>query len=229
MNQKYMLHYTSLARLIEILKTGRLPLTNPIFWKDKNDAFSVAKSSSKAVGVMCFSMMEEESNLFWESYANDGIGICIVFNQEKLKKNLKNKFELKEVTYLHYGPKNHFLNEKNETFAISKKRDLAFIKNSVYSCERELRLVQFTDKIIARCGKIVSYLELEEKIDSYICEILLSPFLEEKQRRDVKLLLDSYLRKLNLNVTVSPSKITSDVKWRNAVRELKSFIKINKE
>lgn len=232
MDQKYMLHYTSLPRLMEILETGRLLLTNPIFWKDKNDAFSIARSSSKAVGVICFSMMEEESNLFWECYANDGIGVCIVFNQDEIKKIAKKKkVKYNEITYLQFGSKkkSDLLDQNGKKYNLVKKRDLAFVKNSAYCNEKEYRLALFTDKNPLLCGKVVDCLQLEEPISNCIREVLLSPFLEERMRRDVKLLLDKYLEKMKLDINVSPSKITSDVKWRNAIRELKKSIKNNKE
>ena len=230
MNQKYMLHYTSLPRLIEILETGLLPLTNPIFWKDKNDAFSVAKSSSKAVGVICFSLMEDESNLFWECYANEGIGVCIVFNQDEIRKIAKGKqFKYDKVTYLRFGKNGNLLSKNGNTYSLTNKRDLAFVKNDAYSNENEYRLTLFTDKNPLLCGKVVDFLQLEKPVSNCIQEILLSPFLEENMRRDVKLLLDHYLEKMKLDIKVSPSKITSDVKWRNAVRKLKRSIKNNKE
>ena len=227
--QTYMLHYTSLSRLMEILETGRLSLANPIFWKDKNDAFSVAKSSSKAVGVICFSLTEEESNLFWECYANDGIGVCIVFDKKSIEYliNRNPKYKMKEITYLHIDKdeRKSILDQYNKAFRLKEIRDLAFVKRDAYSEEKEIRLALFTERKTFTCGNVVDYLELGKPISSHIHKILLSPFLEEKQRRDIKILLGNYLEKMNLNIKICSSKIACDVRWRNAIRQLKRTCK----
>jgi len=221
---KYLRHYTSLSHLIDILENHHLPLMNPFFWTDKNDAFCVEKSSKNAVGVICFSTLNEECNLFWESYAKDGVGVCILFNKKEIEKILNSKSEYinKKVEYLTYDKDGYLQDTKHKSFRITDRKDLAFIKNIAYEIEHEYRIVLFSKKTTIQCSKVIGYLKLGSKMDKYISKILLSPFLSESQRKDIKHLLEIYLEKTGLgNIEVKSSKIAEDVKWRNAIRKLK--------
>ena len=231
MNDELLFHYTTLNRLMDILKNNRLSLRDPSRWSDQNDAFSVRKSSDSAVGVICFSCNKREVNLFWESYAREGIGVCVLFNKSALEKEINGKegYLFKRIDYLHKKGDNLF-NERNEPYCVKSEEDFAFIKYNSYACENEYRLVFFSKTNQMQIDGVVEYLEFKEKLDHYIHKIYITPFLDKSQRLDVKMLLEAYLEKMDLsNIKVRPSKIANDVKWRNGVRKLKRTLKRKNE
>lgn len=44
-------------------------------------------------GICCFSTKINDQNLMWSHYANEGKGVCIVFDKEKLNHSLENNLE----------------------------------------------------------------------------------------------------------------------------------------
>ena len=219
-------HYTSLPRLIEILSEKQIPMMNPAFWIDKNDAFSVNESSDSAVGVICFSDTEQELSHMWENYAKRGIGVCVLFYKEGIKKliNGKNNYKLNKITYLRFKKNKDtwVLYDENVKFKIKEKSELAFVKRIPYCEEHEYRLAFFSDQNRKICGNVVSFLQINFSLKDLIHEIYLSPFLDKEQEKDVKCLLEAYLKECKLSeIKVKISKMAEDVRWRNAIRRLK--------
>ena len=216
---------------MDILKNNRISLRDTSRWRDRNDAFSVGKSSDSAVGIICFSCNKREVNLFWESYAREGIGVCILFNKSAIEKEIEGKkgYLFKRVNYLHKKGDNLY-DEQNEPYCVKSEKDFAFVKSNSYACECEYRLVFFSENNQMQIDGVVEYLEFKEKQDQYIHKIYITPFLDKLQSLDVKMILEAYLDKMNLgNIKVRTSKIANDVKWRNGVRKIKRILKRNME
>lgn len=179
------IHYTSVHALLSILKEKKIRLYNLQGMDDKEEFVVPLKHSQKALSeyeikrikknIFCLSMCEngietkEESLPQWRSYAQDGLGVGIVFKFNKRyskdwvhfmlsrvyynQKSLS-KFSRVESLYNEFKIKyNLSITNFDEIFY----KYFAFHKNGIYKSEKEVRLVY--------CKGFHSYEEPDIKYD----------------------------------------------------------------
>ncbi len=182
-DRNFVCHYTTHQVLGSILENGELWLSNVKAMNDKSEMSHYINSlmlelkntfcdrdndidalfskyenqfKNESVYALSFSQFKDDAAQ-WERYANNGQGVCIVFDREKLSDLIRGKAFLQEVIY---GPKQvndpmyvelfTYLNE-GHTFDSDKNIDDIFrdiwISSSVYKHESfqregEIRLCQ---------------------------------------------------------------------------------------
>ncbi|MGB5137648.1 MAG: hypothetical protein WBP29_03855 [Candidatus Zixiibacteriota bacterium] len=89
-DSKKLNRFTFLSELIGILETGKIRLSDPTNWEDKNDALifkSYMDRRATKVFAKCFSRVAE-TIYFWKAYSDGPEGCCIEFDKNLLKESL---------------------------------------------------------------------------------------------------------------------------------------------
>jgi len=174
MSSKYLLRYTDLPNLFNLLINCKLTLLDPATWEDKNDIHFLLKykeiKNLNTLLVLCFTEKKETFH-HWKVFAGHSGGICIRFNKEKLLSNFaSHKFNTGMVNY-------HFTKDLQNNPPLLP--DLPFIKRKQYEDESEFRIIyEDRDKVT---------LNKSFKIDLNCIErITLSPWLPKSLTNTIK-------------------------------------------
>ena len=125
-NNNNIYHYTSIRALLGIIEKGELWLSRVNSMNDKSEQLvfieqlfedakdraiqdnhykydAVKKMVESTLGIkmpyaMCFSKSDNDAAQ-WERYADNGCGVCIEFNKEKIQTIIKDNFSLRDITY----------------------------------------------------------------------------------------------------------------------------------
>jgi len=172
---EYLRHYTGFSNLIKILDSGKLLLSNPEKWEDKNDFASVNAykrlTGEKEIRVLCFAHGPELVHHWF--YFADKDGCCIFFKNKKILD------EIQKSKYLHgtmkYYAKEDLPAAKLNTF---KMEAIPFIKRRPFECEKEYRVI-WTGKSAG--SKSVPAIPIKDCIDY----VTLGPRFSESVREHV--------------------------------------------
>ena len=214
--------YMQFEHLLDLLSNYRLPLINPSYWEDKNDALSTKLSCKKdeIIGICCFTISGANSIYRWSKMAKNNLCVRVEFDRQLIENSLPDKIKLYEVQYKS--------KDDLDNGCLQSISDCAFLKSTPYVQEKEIRLVMRCTKDEKTNKKIVGY--LEKLPTNTIKNIRFSPFLD----REFFPLIRKYLqRQLDdckwENVTISCSKILNMIKWKNSLRKAVKKLQENKK
>lgn len=172
----FVYRYTSVARLLEIITTQRLPLLNPEVsdWKDSIDIGFVkaCEKPNKKIGILCFTN-EHATSFHWDLFAKND-GVRIKFDKTKLENKIDklDSFYRNDVSYMGKDDlRNELKKFKNEK--LLPIESFAFLKRTQYEAENEWRIVCEKEKDDIVNEHVVSYLPIKL---SYIKSITFSPY-----------------------------------------------------
>jgi len=145
---------------------------NPDDWEDRNDAKFMKlyqdNKNWKEIRSLCFTMAYDRIH-FWKGFANEGTGVRLLFNKEKLKKDISEaNLVCRKVTY----PGN------DEDISKYFLKDLPFLKRRHFEDEKEFR-------VVGELAQSKDTLIMGFKASSLV-EILIDPRLEEPTAECVK-------------------------------------------
>ena len=246
-------HYTNFTALENILRTRSIWLSHSSSLNDLSeglhgvkilcDAMKLSRTNNddlnsidnfqgvmeyatKKEGFYVASFCQEGNSLVqWRAYANDGCGVAIGFDVDKLKSICEDyRYAFGKCGYSESENKNIFEDIYGNLSNISPKNDVnfpvilvamtsAFIKHSGFSCEKEYRIVSgpgVENKDRKRNDKTINYhsLDLSDNF-SWLKEIYVGPC---KQQLSIGSDIQALLEELRIDVT---NKIRySDIPYR---------------
>lgn len=210
--QKFLLRYTNLASLFEILLNKRICLLDPDKWEDRNDSYYIqvykGEYSFESVLAICFAETNETFH-HWKVFSGNISGVCIEFDKGKLLNDFKNvsipkdaKMIIRKVKY----PKINHLKANPP-----KAWQLPFIKRHPYRDEKELRVI-YSDKVNKMASNPIS-INL-----SCINQVLLSPLVPDALMDSLKIVINGI--KNCDNIRVIRSTLIDNEKWKNIATDL---------
>ena len=205
--RKFLLKYTNLAVLFDMLLEKRIFLLNPKTWEDQNDSYYLeiykGRSGYKSILASCFAETYETFH-HWKVFSGNISGVCIEFDKEKLLKHFKGmdgiyigKVKYKKITELRKK--------------LPKKRQLPFLKRYPYRDEKELRII-YRDRLTDLDSK-------EFPIDlSCINKILLSPLLPDTLRDSIKKVIRAIPN--CLTIRINRSTLINNKDWKSFAKRV---------
>lgn len=137
MTAKTLRRYTNIDELVDFLQNNRIILRGPSRWEDKNDicllSRFVIENRCKSVLIKCFSKAEE-TYLMWKAHQfDDGIRVCIEFDDTRL-------LEMIHSNDVRIGSVDYKTIEQFRT-GVFQLSQLPFIKRYPYRGENEFRII----------------------------------------------------------------------------------------
>jgi hypothetical protein len=166
--------YTSLSALIQVLQTKQLTLLSPSKWDDRNDAYFLTRyARGKKLGAVlaaCFARAGETYH-HWKVFSYGLDGICIEFDEDKLRDTLELHKNLRcdDVQYVTLG----------RIRKLPPKIDRwPFVKRYPFRDEKEFRVIYDSDDPIEFKGFAINL--------DCISRIILSPWSNTSLLRAIK-------------------------------------------
>ena len=172
--------YTELPFVIDYLQTNELALLDPSTWDDKNDSYFIKRyaddKGALSTAALCLTECYETYH-HWSIFSNGTSGVCIEFNKDKFRAQLKgiNKLRAETVQYKAIDELKTSPPSVNE---------LPFLKRYAFKDENEFRLFWESEKPDCSIFKIKMPLTVVERI-------ILSPWLPQSVVSHVKTTLKS--------------------------------------
>jgi hypothetical protein len=190
--------YTNIDSVIKIIESGRILLTSPKKWKDKNDLASVEAymrlKGDKVIGVLCLADGLEMVH-HWFTYAKGKKGCCIHFNTRKFLLKIKKENLLRG--WMDYKAIKDLKSSELKKMPLKK---IPFIKRRPYECEEEYRIIWTGQNIEEQ--PVINILDC-------IKDITLSPDCDPQNET----LLKNVMKKRGINIQIKHSKILEEKNW----------------
>lgn len=204
-NGLYLMRYTNLPNLLDMLINQHLVLLSPATWEDKNDRFFIEKYREyhklKTVLALCFTTKRQTFH-HWKIFAGDASGVCIKLNKELLIKCFKNDKNVK-CKFVEYKLLKDIFN--------IDKAELPFLKRTHYTDEAEFRIIYKNkeEELSAKPFKINM---------KCIEEIFLSPWLSDPVRETIKKMIKNIPECSAIKIT-KPGVVEYEP-WKNIARKI---------
>jgi hypothetical protein len=195
--------FTTIERMLEIIQSETLPMSDPIYWEDKNDSNILEiyknKRGLKSLFATCFTK-GTETIYHWGAFAIKSEACCIQIAGDELiaTYSVKSGFTAQEVSYVR-------LNEMKRI--VTSQDQLPFVKRYPYRNEEEFRIIFESKKSHNRPALIlprslINKITINQHLSKEIYNLL-----NEKIERD-------------WNITVNRSTVIKNDQWINYMKNL---------
>ena len=207
-------HYTTLPVLLDMLLREKLTLSDPTKWEDQNDVKVIKEYKKRkklnTLFAICF-CTENETNLFWNTYANGKSGCCIEFNKDILLRSFRNgkggRFILRHVQYERLKVLEKAV--KNDPIPL---KNFPFVKRHPYRGESEFRIIWEGN---------IDVEELEIKIDlSAVKRITFNQRMPERIFETTRQLILRILDKRYKDLKINRSTVLDNKRWISAFQRM---------
>lgn len=128
--------FTTIEKMLEILQTETIPMSDPNYWEDKNDSFILniykSKKKLKSLYALCFTI-GSETIYHWGAFSSKNEACCIEIDSNSFN-GICNKsgFRMKEVSYVSL---------KDLQSKVTDISQIPFLKRFPYWNEKEYRII----------------------------------------------------------------------------------------
>jgi len=179
--RNFILRYTSISAVIDVLRRRQLPLLNPNTWDDRNDRhFMALYKEKKEIGGLyglCAATCSETYH-HWRVFTGSSDGACIEIRRQPLEDALR------PLTGVRFGNVKYLYLDDVEKLTTADLDRLPFVKRVGFTAEEEYRIIAKTQE--SQAGAISIDLPLE-----FISKIYLNPWLPKSLAQSVTLTLRS--------------------------------------
>jgi hypothetical protein len=194
--------FTTIEKMLEIVRTEELLMSDPNYWEDKNDSTILEiyknKRRLKSLFATCFTKGSETIH-HWGAFASKSEACCLeIKGDELLKDNSANGFISNEVTYV------QLKKMRQEVTSIDQ---LPFVKRYPYRNEAEYRII-FESKIKHNKANLIVPRD-------YINKITVNQHLPKDIFYLLKVKIES-----DWKISVNQSTVIKNNEWINYMKKL---------
>ena len=194
--------FTTIEKMLEIVQTETLLMSNPAYWEDKNDSSILEiyknKRGLKSLFAVCFTK-GAETIYHWGAFAIKSEACCIEIAGDELINDYRtNGFSAREVSYVQ-------INEMKEK--VKSIDQLPFVKRYPYRNEEEFRIIFESKKKHTRPTLAVPR--------AYIKKITINQHLP----KEIFDLLNEKIERA-WNIPVNRSTVIKNNRWINHMKKL---------